>query len=201
MNRAARLLAVIASGYIVAGASPEPMTVFGLELGKPLTIPVCERKLMPGGYRSQFTYESDPKETCYEPDIQLSDAPWRRGSVNFPLQSTPSILPFNSGFTLIVDGKLEGVQFSTRGYGDADVILNQLTGKFGKPTSLDETTSTVSGIPLPAIEAHWRLPNLHVSYISIDQSVEYGLLRVETDVMWRIRDAHERAKAAQRIEL
>lgn len=91
-------LAAISLGLLTAAAPPQrTWTVFGLELGKPVSLPVCKHKVYPDGRVSQFTYEDDPAETCHEPDIQLSDAPWRRGSVDFPLKKMPLILGLNNG--------------------------------------------------------------------------------------------------------
>jgi hypothetical protein len=201
-----RTLAILAASVALSAASPPapapaPTTVFGMELGKPLAIPMCKRKMMPGGYLSKYTYEDDPAETCYEPDIQLSDAPWRRGSVDFPLSRTPSFLALNTGFTLIVDGKLEGLQFSTLGHANTNAIIGELTAKFGRPSSVSRTTSTISGIAVPAIEAEWRLPTLHVSYRNIDTEVEHGFLEIETTAMHERRSAHQQAQEAGRTRL
>lgn len=180
---------------------PGPWTVFGLELGKPITIPMCKHKVLPGGLVSQFTYEDDPAEACYEPDIQLSDAPWRRGSVNFPLKRAPRIVVGSSGFTLIVDGKLEGLRFDTLSYTVTDGVISELSEKFGRPTSVTRFTATPSGIPVPATHAEWRLPNLYVSYRSIDRSMESGTLLIETPVMQGVRRTHLEAQDAQRTKL
>ncbi|KUO56335.1 MAG: hypothetical protein APF78_01845 [Sphingomonadales bacterium BRH_c3] len=142
------ILAVLSLGLLTAATAPQQQwTVFGLELGKPLSIPVCQHKVLPGGLVSNYTYEDDPRETCHEPDIQLSDAPWRRGNVDFPLQRMPLILHINSGYTLIVDGKLEGLQFDTLGYANTDGIISELTAKFGRPTSVARITASPSGVP------------------------------------------------------
>lgn len=189
---------------LFATASPavaQPWTVFGLELGKPVALPECKHTVLPDGRLSKYTYELDPAVICHEPDIQLSDAPWRRGSVNFPLKQSPLILHVNSGYTHIVDGKLEGLKLETLGYANANAIISELKAKFGEPTWSGETTSTVSGVAVPAVEAEWELPELYVSYISIGPDIDYGALLIETPVMRAVRAAHEQQQAEQRTPL
>ena len=102
---------------------------------------------------SKYTFDSaDPAESCYEPDIQLSDAPWPRGAFAFPIRRTPLIMRGNTGFTLMIDGKLEGVQIETLGYGNIDGIMGELSAKYGKPLSVARTQSTVAGISAPGVE-------------------------------------------------
>lgn len=197
-----RARALLPLGLLISAAPPQELpTVFGLSLGKPLSIPVCARKLRPDGTPSQFVYQDDPAETCSEPDIQLSDAPWRRGNVDFPVKRMPLILHINSGYTLIVDGKLEGLEFSTLGYANTNGIIDELTAKFGRPTAVRRITASPSGVPVPATHAEWRLLNLHVSYRSIDYSVEYGLLQIETSKMQALRLAHQRDQERHRTAL
>jgi hypothetical protein len=89
--------------------------VFGQTLGQPLAVPECKHKLMGDGTPFS-TYEDNPAVTCFEPDIALSDAPWRRGSLDFPLKQIPLIVHGYFGYTLVIDGKLEGLQFDTLDY-------------------------------------------------------------------------------------
>lgn len=204
MTRRTRIAAILALASLTAAAppSPQPWTVFGLELGKPLSIPMCRHKVLPGGLVSQFTYEDDPAETCYEPDIELNGAPpWRRGTVAFPLKRMPQIVYGNRGYTLIVNGSLEGLQFDTLNHGSTGSIIGELSEKFGHPTSVTRFTANPSGIPVPATHAEWRLPNLYVSYRNIDYSVEYGSLLIETRVMQGARRMYERAQDAERTKL
>jgi hypothetical protein len=202
MSRARCIMAAISLGLLTAAtAPPQQWAVFGLELGKPPSIPVCQHKILSGGLVSQFTYENDPAETRYEPDRQITDTPWRRGSVNFPLKRMPLILHENTGFTLIINGRIEGLQFDTLSYGNTNGIISELTAKFGKPTSVTRFIANPEGIPIPATHAEWKLPGLYVSYRNIDSSVEFGYLLIETWVMQALRRSHEQGQAQQRTKL
>ncbi len=111
------------------------------------------------------------------------------------------ILPLSSGYTLIVDGRLEELQFDALSHVNTDGIISELSAKLGKPTSVTRFTATPSGVAFPAIHAEWQLRNLHVSYRTVDYRVDYGALLIETPVMQRVRRAHEQEQDAQRTTL
>ena len=176
-------------------------TLFGLEFGKPVSLPVCSKARLPGGGYSEFIYEQRPTQTCHEPDIQLRDAPWRRGSINFPLDGVPLIMKGNTGFTLIVDGRLEGIDIDTLSHNNTNAIIRELTAKFGRPTSVVRDRAVVVGIALPSVLATWKLPGLTVTYTNINDDLEAGRLLVETPVMERLRRQDQRAKEQARTRL
>ncbi|MDB5692503.1 MAG: hypothetical protein JWO81_1566 [Alphaproteobacteria bacterium] len=41
------------------------------------------------------TYEREPAAMCQEPPVQLSDAPFKRGSIDFPATKLPAIMKVN----------------------------------------------------------------------------------------------------------
>lgn len=185
---------------LAAAAAGSPPSVFGLEFGKPLSIPVCRHAVLPGGAVS-ITYEQEPAVTCYEPDIQLSDAPWRRGSVDFPIKQTPLVSNVNMINTLIINGRLEGLEISTPDHNHTDVVVDELTNKFGKPTEIHHRQAEVAGIAVPSLEFTWRVHGLTVTYDNIDDDMDYGRLLIETPAMQQLRDAHENAQLKARTAL
>jgi len=169
--------------------------VFGLEFGKPLSIPVCRRAVLPGGTES-ITYESEPAVTCHEPDIQLRDAPWHRGTIDFPMSKAPVFMDGNVLYTLVVDGRLEGLQIETLNHNHTEAIARQLAAKFGKPTSIEHDQAEVEGIAVPSLVFTWRLRGLRVTYTNIDDSMDYGQVLIETPAMQRVR--HNRDESASK---
>ncbi|MES2289950.1 MAG: hypothetical protein V4530_09460 [Pseudomonadota bacterium] len=191
-------------GVLLIGASPpsKAWTVFGLELGKPVSIPVCKKKVLPGGLVSEYSYEDNPAEMCHEPESALRDAPWQRGSINFPRAQMPTILHINAGWTLVIDGKIEGLTFDTLDHTYSQLVIAELTLKFGPATSIRRTVGRViSGVAVPCLQAEWRLPGLYVSYRSIDKNIEYGQLNIETPTMEALRHQHDEAAIRQRKSL
>lgn len=185
---------------MAAAAIGTPPTVFGLEFGKPLSIPVCRHAVLPGGTES-ITYERDPAVTCYEPDIQLRDAPWRRGSIDFPMSKAPVFMDGNSAFTLVIGGKLEGLQIETLNHNHTEAIARQLAAKFGKPTSIEHDQAEVEGIAVPSLVFTWRLHGLTVTYTNIDDSMDYGQVLIETPAMQRLRHEHDDSVSKARTAL
>lgn len=187
----------LAGASLTSGSS----TVFGLEFGKPVALPVCPRAQLPGGGYSEIVYEQRPAQTCHEPDIQLRDAPWRRGSINFPINQVPLIMRGNTGFTLIVNGRLEGVDIDTLSHNNTNAIIRELSAKFGKPTSIVRDSAVVAGISLPSVVATWRLSGLTVTYTNINDDLDAGRLLVETPVMQQVRRQLERSAEQARTPL
>jgi hypothetical protein len=189
---------------LLATASPaaaEAWTVLGLAMGQPVSMPTCPKKILPNGRPSEFVYDDDPAEVCHEPDIQLKDAPWRRGAINFPLRQMPVFMHVNTAFTWIIDGRVEGLRIETLDHTNTDAILSELKTKFGPPTNITKTTGGPRGVALPAIHAEWRLQGLYVSYRNIEMSVEYGALEIATPKMQAVRSEHGASQARQRSAL
>ena len=190
---------VAALAAATAGASTP--TVFGLEFGKPISLPVCRHPVLAGGAVSE-AYEPEPAVTCYEPDIQLSGGvTWRRGSVDFPNSTKPLVSKVNMINTLIVNGKLEGLEISTPDHNHTLLIVDELTKKFGKPTEVHHQQAEVQGIAVPALEFSWRLHGLTVTYTNVDDDIDYGSIEIETPVMQRLRSQHEDANLKARTAL
>lgn len=179
------IFALAAAATTGAGA---PATVFGLEFGKPPSIPVCKHKVLPDGSES-ITYEQDPAVTCYEPEIQLSDAPWGRSVIDFPMRKAPVIMTTNVLYAWIVDGKVEGLEIETLNHVHTSAIASELAAKFGKPTSVAHDRSEVHGIAFPSLTYSWRWHGLMVTYTNIDDSLDRGKVEIDTPVMERVKRA------------
>ena len=191
----------IVAALAAASAGTTTPTVFGLEFGRPISLPACRHPVLPGGTVS-VAYEPEPAITCYEPDIQLSGgAPWRRGSVDFPTSEQPLVSKVNMISTLIVNGKLEGVEISTPDHNHTLLIVDELTKKFGKPTEVHHQQAEVQGIAVPALEFSWRLHGLTVTYTNVDDDIDYGSIEIETPVMQKLRSQYEDANLRARTAL
>jgi hypothetical protein len=191
----------LVAALAAATAGSSTPTVFGLEFGKPISIPTCRHPVLAGGMVAG-AYETEPTTMCYEPDIELSGGvPWRRGSVDFPTSSQPLVSKVNMISTLIVNGKLEGLEISTPDHNHTLVIVDELTKKFGKPTEVHHQQAEVQGIAVPALEFSWRLHGLTVTYTNVDDDIDYGSIEIETPVMQKLRSQHEDANLRARTAL
>ena len=178
-----------------AQAPTSPITIFGMQLGEPISIPECPRRRRSDGTLSDITYERSPPNVCFERDIQLRDAPWRRGAITFPTDRIPLIMSGASGFTIIINGRLEGVEIQTLGHAHADGIIRELTEKFGRPTSVEADSEIIHGITVPSTTAIWRRPQGLIEYRSVDGDLEHGYLRIMTATYAALRAAHQRSQA------
>lgn len=173
-------------------------TVFGLELGKELTIPECSRDRL--GY-----YEIMPKALCFKRVFdEKSKAPVLNGSLEaeWPTGTAPEFVKGGTVLLSLTDGKLEGMGFLTHGIATEELVLTALNEKFGTPADLKkETARNGFGVTYAGTVATWSKPNLSVFFESIHSNVKTGFVRIETD---KARDARlkyleEQAKAKAKL--
>lgn len=173
-------------------------TVFGLELGKELTIPECSRDRL--GY-----YEIMPKALCFKRVFdEKSKAPVLNGSLEaeWPSGTRPEFIKGSTILLSLKDGKLEGMGLQTHGLATEDLVLTALNEKFGTPAELKkETVRNGFGATYAGTVATWSKPNLSVFYESVHGNVKTGFVRIETD---NARDARlkyfeEQAKARAKL--
>ena len=193
------MLYIVTALAMIAAGTNTP-TVFGLEFGKPISLPTCRHPMLAGSVLSE-AFEPKPAITCSEPDAQVTGAPWRRGSVDFPTSQQPLVSKVNMINTLIVSGKLEGLEVSTPDHNHTLLIVDELTKKFGKPTEARHQQAEVQGIAVPALEFSWRLRGLTVTYTNIDDDLDYGSIEIETPVMQKLRSEHQDANVKARTVL
>jgi hypothetical protein len=102
------------------------MTMFGLEIGKPLDLPVCQ-------YANAKKSVGIQQYTCVEP----TNEPSQNGArIHFGLKEIPPIVKGLSMTVQLVDDKLEALYFSTPGLDSKAGILRIFTEKYGTPTTL-----------------------------------------------------------------
>ena len=200
---ARRHVSLLAAPLLLAAAAPDarPMAVFGVEIGQPIQIPECAHSRLSNGRVSEFSYDLNPAETCRDPDIQLRDAPWRRGWIVFPSQRSPLILSGNMLAYFVLDGIVVGLRAETLDHNNTDAIMRELVGKFGRPTSFESDSEVLQGIPVPARTAVWRLGQLVVRYRNVDQDIRHGSLLVVTPRFEQLRVSREREQLQARTPL
>jgi hypothetical protein len=190
----------VAIGKAVAGAGVD-VTIFGLTLDKPLTLPRCSTDFA--------AVRPDVSEAEKRRFIERASGPQREfcwmatGGLNALAQLLTTGNPdaFVSGATALIllpqdrcpawvkhctlyadvdqtHGVLRSVSIVTQPERDAEV-QQMLRGKYGKPTS-SQTGQIVNklGARMDTEWHEWQLAGLHVAYQSLDTSYENGFLRV-----------------------
>ena len=187
--------------------------VFGLQLGSPLSLPVCERIILgrPQPDTSLAPHTALPGEECFQYNIvNRSDIGARGdgvdyGLIYFPPGALPPIISseeFRGGALVggtLIDGRLQSLQAETLDYQHADYIIAQLTIKFGKPDSDIPETVQVNSIGVPSRKAIWQRMGYRVEYDAVSEhSVKLGALTIQTDAAVALsRQNHELEKSNQ----
>ena len=82
---------------------------------------------------------------------------------------------------VLIDTKLQGVSFGTRGIDDADAVLDRLKTKYGTPQSVvSEKVQNRLGASFDSFYALWVFSDLRVAFHSVSDSLEKGLVIIDT---------------------
>lgn len=176
MKRFAQVLAVfLLVAPLPAGA--EDITIFGLKLGSELVLPECPYKM--DGERKSYKFREVVSVCAESPaPIRTYGQPVRR--IAFPLTSAPAILKNWSLIALEIDGRLEGIEFFTSGISSQELVFEQLTEKFGKPTALNRRAmQTMMGAAFEVIDATWDSPALYVRFRGAESNVNSGNVTID----------------------
>jgi hypothetical protein len=157
------------------------MTVLGVSLNAPISVPECKRNIAGTGYDYEFT-----KEACfihgYRVDKNKPSAPPENGKVEIklPLQEQPFFFK-NYLVCYIIDGKVQGVKFQTTGHQYQRETLDLLVKKYGSPsTNNAKPLQNAYGAKYQAEEFIWDLPGLSVVYSSVTDKIDVGSIAIMT---------------------
>jgi len=183
------LLLIVASNIFAVD-----MTVFGFTLGEKLSITECERKSL--GYENS-------KSMCFERfskyvngvETYPTEPPNNENLlIKFPYGDSPQIVSGNVISGIILDGKLEGISFSTSGISDADYVLAKLQEKYGKPsTYIPRKIENAMGASFDSFIAGWKLENLDISFFGVKTKLDEGQVFIDTNKggAWRKKQHEE----------
>lgn len=179
--KAAALALALASALPAAQAE----SVFGFVLGEKLTLPDCPYRVTAGGTRLE---EMNPPVVCVAPAHALNgyDIPVRE--IRFPLQETPPIVKNSVVFPLEIDGRLIGLHFITAGLSTQDLVLQQLTDKFGAPARVERAqVQNLAGGTFGAVQATWQRADLQVRFDSTALKLTAGEVFIDTPAAVQLR--------------
>lgn len=192
MRRFIALAGIIA----VPALAAEPITVFGITIGTQLNLPECATSVIAG----RRVYNSTHPAICSEaarPDQNTADVSWSR--VNFPGDQAPLIAKWPYVNAYIYRGVVEGIEFPTAGVSSQDVVLDQLTQKFGQPSSMRRVpVQNAMGATFQSYEAEWRLPTLRVTFRGSVRTLDMGRVEMCSPVLCDLRTAADAVRANRR---
>jgi len=180
---------VLATACSAIAQPNDKMTTFGLEMGKPLDLPVCK-------YTGATKSVGIQQYTCFEPASELSQ---NRPRVHFGLKEMPPIVKGLSMTVELFDDKLDALQFATPGLDSKEKILRFFTEKYGSPTTLTKANlQDADGANYETFTAIWDTPTLYVEYKPTGGTVKEGSARIETQHAHQARVAARKPDPASR---
>lgn len=200
------LLAVLYSAS-ASCASLAPVTIAGLTLGQPFTLPQCPLD-------ESGNAESVPQTSCWvfafpPSPLDADDPQWMKDEnrkirdIKWAVGDDPDVGLDWLGY---VDdaGILYGVGYDTPGPDPyPEVTMQQLIGKLGKPTSVTtETLQNLLGAQVQEIEAKWDNQKVHARYTSCctDGSLtDKGSVSIQTASSW-VKEQKEDAEIGNRAQ-
>jgi len=82
----------------------------------------------------------------------------------------------------LANGKVQMISVETEGFTVQEVLLGDLTAKYGKPTSLVRNpVQTGAGAKFESIHGVWKKPDLNVEFFGLLGSITEGHISVSTD--------------------
>jgi hypothetical protein len=156
-------------------------TVYGQELGKPLTIPECP--VTRHKKASWYTDISSAKELCFQFEGETTLVPTN----GEPLRNARLRLVAPDGQLLggvteaeVVDGKLDLVSFTTAGTTDQEHMFSVLVKKYGEPTTKKvKHLGNGYGAAVDGIFSEWSLPDVKVIFMGA-LTLSEGKVIIET---------------------
>jgi hypothetical protein len=175
--------------------------VFGIKMGDSPQIPECSKNKSPG---LQDYYEVIPSKTCFEHKNKYSIGNYNVSeiAIKYTDDDKPSMAPVGELNAILIDDKIESIQFYTGGAATRDSDLRELTKKYGKPTKtkwLNEKTAF--GVNIKIVVAMWHTKNLFVYLQSYDDRADVGTIRIETEkgCGLRLYEEKEKTKSAKKL--
>jgi hypothetical protein len=201
---------VLVTLIFCANATAQDMSVFGMRFGQSLSIPECPTE----GY--SIDYELFPNHVCYarlmiyerfgaevfkrydkkHPPPTLPPLGTEEVRISYPILDRPEISNTTVA-AILIDGRLEGISFGTRGIADADSILEKLKAKYGaSPTIVSAKVQNRLGASFNTFYALWIFPDLRVGFHSVSDTLDAGLVIIDTKKgnEWREQRLKETSK-------
>jgi len=166
------------------------MDVFGIELRKPLNLPMCA-----GDYVGSKFISGRNEQTCYLPDPNHLG-----GTAGYTVElhkTFPTYLANNKILVEVLDGKVVGVYLNTSGIKTQNVLMKVLKDKIGEPTAHHaRSVLNRQGVAISTFTSTWNLNNIYVEFDPVKASLEEGIVWIATQEERMRKEEVKRRKAA-----
>jgi hypothetical protein len=191
-----------------ARAAKVDTKVFGIPLGEPLNLPVCDPLAGLDNIGAPCLFQV-PFQGLAE-SLLGSLAPKQdpnQVTIKLPKASCPQWAARCEFTGTLHEGLLVGIAIPTTGRFVEKAVLRELRGKYGTPTGFYVHTITPNaGEPYKTDNPEWAgLPGLYVFYTVVGAGTEgvlataEGVVRIETESAYRRREAEEQEAAKPRL--
>ncbi len=178
----------------------EPTTVFGIALGKPLELVDCTSSIVGGMKLYDTLQRMQCREDARADRDRAEGVTWSR--IQFPANEAPLIAKWTYINAYIMADVVEGIEFPTAGLSSQELVLAQLSEKFGKPTTLTSVTKrNAMGARFEVLEAQWRLPTITISLYGALDTFDKGRVEICRPRLCTARAAADAARGATRTKL
>lgn len=174
-------------------AKADDLTIFGFELGKPLTLPECpiESLISEPGHK---LYKTVVPVTCIQDAHPLDGYGQPVREITFSLKDCPLIVKNWRAFPLEEEGNLIGFHFLTTGIASQDVVMQQLQKKYGKPTSIKKNAvQNGFGATFETINAQWQTGKVTVTFHGTLDRLGTGEVFVDLPAAVKLRKSWEKS--------
>ena len=162
------VLAALASPAMSASAT-EPVSMYGIVIGQPLTIARCVLNEVP--------VAGPCWARAHENIAKFSPPGMQSLTVQFPVLGRPRISKFDELFVKTIDDVVEEVTLYTKGIDVADAALRQLVENFGQPTDQQfESVQNRFGAQYDYIRAEWRRTGVTVVFEGVSGDLDSGVI-------------------------
>jgi hypothetical protein len=158
-----------------ASAAEQSVSLYGVELGKPFTLPEC-----PLSGQTAMCFQRTTG-TAFDVAAPISRGE-RSVAVYFASGEMPSIVNYRYFGVQLSDGVVQQISIVTKGVSAQEDTLRQLTQKFGPPGSAPtKVMQNGFGATYSSVDALWHIGNYWLSFRGIDGRADRGSILALTD--------------------
>lgn len=174
-----------------SAAAQEGRDFLGISLG---ATPPHECAIEDLGFNMRVYSVTDSTFPCWESPGGSPTGQGLPSSASYSIQilTEPSSKPDGVGRVMAeaINGKVESISVTTKGFTHQDSILQALIAKYGKPDQIDRVpVVTGAGAKFEQIRAIWSGENFHLQFFGLLDTISEGYITVRTDVGQRAFDS------------
>jgi hypothetical protein len=190
-------------GIVKAQAAGVDTKVFGIPLGDPVALPKCDNPS-----RTQVNcfviVGGDPLSGLLGAIVGAPPKP-RDDKTELTIYMAepgcPTWLTTCTFLATVQGGRLVAAFLGTKGRGVERTVAAELRSKYGNRVSMQERIITPNNgaQQFSVQDLDWELPGLHVEYKVVDNTINDGYVRIESETLYEARRAKERGAARPKL--